>query len=230
MGWWRERLGEGLDALDRRVLPALQAWSGVDVDAERGRLRSAGWPFVDPEGLAVAPRHVAATAERVVDAACRTVGGAGAVTGLAGAAGIVPEAALWSVEVVRLAQRLAIVHGIDPRTPRGSLVVRRAVVAALGLPAGLGVGEGVVDARLSSLVRRDSASAALVRGAVRVAAWGTGRRAGRWIPGIGAASGAVDAPRRLRAAAAAMAEVVEMASAGARSAAITDVEELGGTR
>lgn len=138
---------EGVDALDRQAIGWILRRVSLDREAEAARLRSRGWPFYDP--LACEPVRIAdvdATAQRLIDeelvAQAGRRGGGGA----------------WGW--VRLLQRLAWVYGHDLSRPRGRAWLMQAVAAmwAVDLPA-----EGVVDTRVTSVVRGQGVAGGLVR-------------------------------------------------------------------
>lgn len=208
----REVMGEGLDAMDRGVLPWLYARASVDTEAERARLRARGLSFRDP-AVPGGPRDAAVgrTVDLLIDEAARTAGSTGALAGLAGALGIGPEAASWLVEMVRLVQRMAIAEGLDPHSVRGRVVLTRALSAALEVPLPR---DGLVDARLSRVARGRGVAGGLVRAVASRVAWQSMGRLLRWIPGLASAQAAVELPARTRAAAARARAVLREGVAG----------------
>ncbi len=124
----------------------------------------------------------------------------GGVAGLPGLLGVAPESVAQLALLVRLAQRLAVVFGLDPQTDGGRLRVGEAVADALGvvLPAG-----GVAEASLRDLARAARAAAEVASpapstGIVQASTFGADlgaaaraalARTMRWTPGVGAAVG-----------------------------------------
>jgi len=116
-----------------------------------------------------------------------------------------PEAATALVQTLRLAQRLAVVYGIDPDTDRGRILLSRALAAAwqVELPR-----EGAWSMNLRQLPelvrsrlpdRASLAAAPLARAVALRALVSAGKRVGRVVPGFGTALGAASARRQLRA-------------------------------
>jgi len=193
-----EALGQRLDA---DLIPALYAAASVPVPVLRAELRAAGQAFVDPEaGQVPEADELARTIAWVVKSSSRTAAAIGAVGGAGGLLSVAPELAASAVSVLRLAQRLALVHGIDPDTDGGKLVIARALAAAyevrlpdstrvttrmsdLGSMVRVGPGGGVVAGWVGKQVARQSLAAVV-------------RRAVRLVPGLSIGLGGFGAWRR----------------------------------
>jgi hypothetical protein len=172
---------------DRRVLPAITAAVSVDPDRVRQWLRLGARAFVDPE-RPERPDEAAvlATARFVVAQSQQRMALASGTLGLGGLATIPPEALATGVSSLRLAQRLAVVFGLDPRTDRGRVAVWMALAAAYEVdlpdqgPLGPRVSElpGALIGRIDPKDTALGVGAAVLRGsALRLLANAT-----RWFP------------------------------------------------
>jgi hypothetical protein len=200
---------------DESAIHAVYRAITVSVEGTRERLRGRGWLFLDPACAAPTSVDVRFTAERVVT---KSVAKATAVAGFAGLGGILsvpPEVAAEVVALVRLAQRLAIVYGLDPTTDRGERAVHQALSAGLEieLPAGGLLGMRVSDLSRVFVGRSPKRVSAAVTGAlVRQTTWMVAGRVGRFVPGLSAGFGAVRSRRRIREVGTRMVEVFERLS------------------
>lgn len=202
MSLWGEWLREGAEVVDARLPAWAYASVSVDVEAVRADLRARGLPFVDPLAPGARASDIEATARQVVASARGSASSLGAIGGLGGLLSMGPEAAGWVVLVLRLAQRLAIVHGFDPDTERGRVAVERALAAAfeLDLP-----GPGLLRSRASELLRPGLRAglddrSRLARGVVKGAAGLVTARLGRLVPVVSSAVSALDNRAQLAAA------------------------------
>lgn len=183
----RETLRDVVAQVDATLLPGLYAAVSVDPDRERARLRAARRPFVEPgAGDRPTREEVGRTAGWVIDQARGRVAVLGGIAGIGGAVTVPPEAALQAVAALRLAQRLALVHGLDPRTDRGEMAVWQALAAGFELPL---PGDGPVGMRVRELplvlvrgVAAKNAGGALATAMMRDAAWRIGHRFSRMLP------------------------------------------------
>lgn len=120
--------------LDSDLLPSLYAMAGLPTAQIRNELRAAGLGFVDPASDQVVDGLVIArTAQIVTRSSARRAAIIGVAGGVAGLATIPPELAATLVLSLRLGQRLAVVHGFDPETDAGKLILARALAAAHGV-------------------------------------------------------------------------------------------------
>ncbi len=142
-----DELGALFEQLDRGALPAAWRLVGIDVDSFRTSLRKRGFSFVDPERGPAAASAVEGTADRFVTRARRRATVVGAAAG--------NRPSVLSVLVVRLAWRLAIVYGTDPRTEAGRRATWMAVCTALDVD----LGPDPIAARLHDLPQRSTAIA-----------------------------------------------------------------------
>ncbi|MBM4391366.1 MAG: EcsC family protein [Deltaproteobacteria bacterium] len=214
---WRV-IAEGLGTrVDEDLLPAMYAAASVSTSQVREELRRAGLAFVDEEaGLVPEPDELRRAVDHVVRSAQIRASAMGAVTGLAGAAAMPPELVAAMVNTLRLGQRLAVVHGFDPETDHGKIVLTRALAAAMGveLPDSTRVATRVSE--LPVLVR---AAAPGSSGAVQWAAryvversvGSAAARVVRLVPGLGAGIAALSAWRRQKQVAARMCAVFHRA-------------------
>ncbi len=197
--------GELRTRLDGDLLPALYAAVSVPTAQIRADLREEGLAYVDSQaGQWPSSQQLEETSSRVVKHARRRGVGLGVASGLVGAVAIPPEVLGGLVLALRLGQRLAVVHGFDPETNAGRLVLWRAVAAAydIDLPAQSQVGMRVRD--LPELLRSQlpagpqaatwMARQVGVRAAVSVVSEIT-----RFIPGLGAGIAGFSAHRRTEA-------------------------------
>ncbi len=203
MASMRAWLGEALGEADAVFLG--RAYAAVSVDAERTRRRLgvARKPFVDPSATApYDPAAVDATARWVVEQSRLKVTALGGIAGLGGAASVPPEALASTIASLRLAQRLAVVYGFDPRSDRGEQAVWRALAAGFDVelppqgPAGLRVSQ--VPAVIVRGARSRYPAGALATAVLRQTAWSIGKRMTRWLalPVVSAGVSAAGAHRR----------------------------------
>jgi hypothetical protein len=192
------------ERLDEDLLPALYAAASVPTAEVRAWMRTEGIPFVDSEAGAYP------SAPELEDAAARVVAHSrdratalGVAGGLLGAIAIPPEVLASLVSTLRLAQRLAVLHGFDPESDAGRLVMWRALAAAYEVelptqgPVGLKVRE-LPDVLRSQLPATRQASAWLARQVVLRASTSVMSRVTRVIPGLGAGLAGIGAHRRTR--------------------------------
>jgi hypothetical protein len=227
---WRD----WLEAADERALPTLFALVSVRPESFRSWLRARDLPFVEPGSAPRGLREVDRTADHVVEQAGATGTGIAALGGLGGGLAAPSEAVAWAVATVRLAQRLAVVYGFDPSTPRGRAAVARALAAGFGAalpddgPSGLRVTEvlrGVATrqplpgpTQVGTLLAR-----AVMRRSVRLA---TGRL-GRLVPVVSSGVGAVENRRATLEIGARMKDVLRrLAEAGGASGVVVEALEV----
>ncbi len=218
-----EMVGDGLDAVDRGLLPWLYARASVDPAVERARWAQRGLAHVGAPGGPPSAVQLARTLDGIVDDAARAAGTTGALAGLAGAVGIPTEAAAWAVEVVRAVQRMAIALGVDPAGARGRVLVARALAEGLEIAV---PDSGPEDARLTGLVRGHGVRTAFARSVAARAGWLVSSRAVRWVPGVAAVHAAIDTPRRTRAVLARARAVLWRAASGPSVVAPVEATEV----
>ena len=226
-----ELLRELADHMDHRLPAGLYAAVSVRAEDERSRLRRRHRVFVDPAAAErVDPRDLAHTAARVISEGAIAPAGIAGIASLGGLATVPPEAVAQLVAIVRLAQRLAVVYGLDPETERGRLAVMHALAVALEIDA---PGDGPLDARLSDLpklvsLRNGGTTAlALARSALRASAWAVVRRTSRFLPMIGPGLSFVNTRARLETAGRRMHEEIRRRSGvDGRLADVTDAVEV----
>lgn len=139
---------EMLEHADRRLIAGWYAGMSIEPAAERRRLDALRWPYVHPDRPAPSPADVAMTARRVIETSRNRSAIFAGVAGLAGGWAMPSEVLGTALSTLRLAQRLAIVHGFDPETDRGRMALWRALAGALELEL---PPEGPVGVRLRDL-------------------------------------------------------------------------------
>lgn len=206
-----DALGE---RLDEDLLPSIYAAASAPTAETRAWLREQGLAYLDPEaGTFPAPEELAISVERILKQARGRATALSVAAGLGGALAIPPEVLAHLVQTLRLAQRLAVVYGIDPETDAGRILLWRALAAAyeIELPAEGPVG-GMRVRDLPELVRRQLPATRQATGwlarqvAVRTAQLIAGRIT-RLVPGLGAGIAGWRANRRVEAMGRRMAEV-----------------------
>jgi hypothetical protein len=206
-----EALGERIDT---ESLARVYVTASVPTAQVKAELRIRGVAWHDPDGPGCVVEQVAVTSERFVHEASTRAAFLGAASTLAGALALAPETAGMVVATLRLAQRLAVIHGFDPETDAGRMVMLRALAAGWGIevPAQLNLQLRARD--LPALVRARFAPAiaddlgARARSAV---ARGLARRALRAVPGLGAGMAGWSTRRKMLTAGARMRAVFERA-------------------
>ena len=200
----RDIASSWLARADQRLVGEVVAAVSVNTDEMRQRLRQARRPFLDPaETGRPSWAEVEQTSEFVIRQARVKVGALGGMASLAGLLSVPPEVVATAVAGLRLAQRLAIIHGFDPDTDRGEMAVFRALAAGfeVTLPE-----RGAMAVRVSDLpglvVSRgapdpSSAGGALVASVARQSASLIGRRVTRLVPVVFSGWSAVAARDRM---------------------------------
>ena len=217
MSPWRliaEAFGQRLDA---DLIPALYAAASVPTGDIREELRQSGHAFVDEvAGLFPEPDELARTVAWVTRTSTRRAVALGVAAGAVGFAAVAPAVVASALSSLRLAQRLAVVHGFDPDTEAGRLVISRALAHAyeVQLPESARVATRVSE--LPALVGPLGSSNMLTRWAGRQAMAGSVAavlaRVTRLVPGLGAAVAGVSALRTQGRHAARMCEVYARAT------------------
>lgn len=225
------------DRLDEELLPAIYAAASVPTAEIRAWMRDAGLPFVDHEaGLNPSTSELDDAADRLVRQARDRAVALGIASGLVGAVAVPPEVLASMVASLRLAQRLAVLHGIDPETDAGKLLLWRAMAAAydVELPEGM-IGMRVrelPDVVRAQLPATAQATAWLARQIALRTLTSVAGRVYRLIPGLGAGIAAFSAYRRTAEMGRKMRDVYRRATEGERFD-LGDVEaavEVGGGR
>jgi hypothetical protein len=231
---WTQLARDLADRLDTDLPARVPDTLAIDLPGFQAELQKKGLLFCDPTG-GQRPDESALdrTAEHLIRSASRAAAVSGAVSGMAGIAGVPPEVAWHLVQLLRLAQRLIVVYGHDPDQDKGRLLVQRAIAAGLEieLPAQAGLGLRVRDL---PAVLRDSTPTAhqgatwLAQAAIRQSAKAAIRPFSRSIPGLASAPAAWLARRSMRAQAQRMHAVIRRGSVGPRWAGgnTTDAIEL----
>ncbi len=218
-----QALGE---RLDEDLLPAVYAAVSVPTAEIRAWMQASGIAHVDPEAggrggaLPQGSGELEESANRVIAHARDRATALGIAGGFVGAVAIPPEILASMVSTLRLAQRLAVLHGFDPETEAGRIVMWRALAAAYEVklptqgPVGLRVRE-LPDVLRSQVPATRQASAWLARQVVlRTTASVVGRFT-RLVPGLGAGLAGFSAHRRTNAMGAKMVAVYARAMTAA---------------
>jgi hypothetical protein len=192
-------LTELLQELGLRLDEDLPPWAlksiSVDPSEFREQLEAKGFAYVDPTRLNQPSQdRVAYTAEKTIDKTVLRAGIGGALSGVAGWAGVPPEVVARVIQSLRLAQRLAIIYGHNPRSDRGVIHIRRALAAAWGIDLPV---QARMDMKLSDvpsavrggLPQIHKTPTWLMRVLIGQATATVGRKAVRMIPGLGSGIG-----------------------------------------
>ncbi|MDP2309035.1 MAG: EcsC family protein [Pseudomonadota bacterium] len=213
-----QALGE---RLDEDMLPAIYTAASVPTADVRAWMRDTGIPFHDPDaGTCPSTPDLDDASARIIAHTRDRATAFGVASGFLGAVAIPPEVLASIVATLRLAQRLAVLHGFDPETDVGRLVMWRALAAAYELelptqgPVGLKVRE-LPDLLRSQVPATRQASAWLARQVVLRATATIMSRITRLIPGLGAGLAGWGAHRRTHAMGGRMVEVYRRAMTGA---------------
>lgn len=205
------------ERLDEDLLPAVYTAASVPTSDVRAWMRDTGIVFVDPDA-GVYPHHTDLhdAAHRVVRHTRDRATMIGVAGGFLGAVAIPPEVLASLVSTLRLAQRLAVLHGFDPETDAGKLVMWRALAAAYEVelptqgPVGLKVRD-LPEMLKAQLPATQQASGWLARQVVVRATSTVVGRFTRIVPGLGAGLAGWGAHKRTRAMGARMIEVYRRA-------------------
>jgi hypothetical protein len=213
-----QALGE---RLDEDLLPAVYAAASIPTADVRAWMRDTGIPYLDPDtGTWPSSADMDEGARRIVAHTRDRATALGVAGGFVGAVAIPPEVLATIVSMLRLAQRLAVLHGFDPETDAGRVVMWRALAAAYELelptqgPVGLRVRE-LPDLLRSHVPATRQASAWLARQVVVRTTATVMSRVTRLIPGLGAGLAGYGARRRTHTMGARMVEVYRRAMTAA---------------
>lgn len=194
-----ESLGE---RLDEDLLPALYAAASVPTAEIRAWLREAGHAHLDADtGSFPAASDLDEAAVAVVRVTRDRATMLGLASGFVGPVAIPPEVLASMVQVLRLAQRLAVLYGFDPETDAGKVMLWRAIAAAYEVempmqgPVGLKVRE-LPELLRAQLPATRQATVWLARQVVVRTITSMASRITRYIPGLGAGLAGMGARRR----------------------------------
>lgn len=200
-----ERLRDVLRVVDQRAVDAIVRRVGVGTQETQVWLRQRGLAFVE-EGPRGRPgdAELDRTAEVVIARARSSAASVGALAGLGGLMSVPPDVAGRLVAVLRLSQRLAVVFGIDPETPRGHAAVLRALAAGFEVEV---PDHGLIDSRASAMVRAlvpgggqpGLLAERVTRAAVSSTLHGSVSHVGRLVPVVGSGIAARDNARDVNA-------------------------------
>jgi len=204
---------------DERLLSNAYVAISVNVRRVRTHFRESERPFFDPHAPGTPTLvEVDKTAEWVVEQVSLQTAIRSGLASLAGILSVPPEVLATVSALVRLAQKLTIVYGYDPKSDRGQMVMWRALAAGLetDLPESGPLGMRLRDvARVVSIPSTEQVGAAVTRALVRKSAWMVLRRVTRLVPVLSLGSSTVGGRRRMRAAGQRMITVLrQLAEAG----------------
>lgn len=193
-----EDLGHNiLSALDEGLIQALYRLASVEPEAVLAELSGPDRPVRNIEAVASLPVEVLdPIASRYIRQARRSAAVSGASLGFGGWVGVPPGLLHLVVLIVRLAQRLAVTYGVDFRTGRGEIELWKALASGVGANVDWEGTEAELIRRLPAVVTGTGtfANPLLVKAAqavlMRVAVT-AGTRVTRFLPVVGAGSGAV---------------------------------------
>ena len=201
---------------DERLLSNAYAAISIQVKRFRARLRDAEQPFVDPNNPEQCTIEQAnKTAEWVIEQVSVQTGIRNGIASLAGILSVPPEVLATVATLVRLAQKLSVVYGFDPRTDKGQVVMWRALAAGLEtpLPESGPVGFRLRDlTKVVSMPSSEQVGAAVTRALVRKSAWMVLRRVTRLVPALSLGSSTIGGRKRMKAAGRRMSQVLQKVS------------------
>lgn len=170
---------------DQRAVRAALERLSVPPAAVRASLARQGLAFVEPGHPPPPEVDLARSARALVLRSADRAAWLGLAAGASGPGSLVPEALALLTHLGRLAQRLAVLYGLDPTNEAGKLAIGRALAQAFDLPT---PAEGAWRLHLSDLASRSEASAwaPLARGLGGASLRRCAQQPWRWIPGLGA--------------------------------------------
>ena len=201
---WQQLLADLGDQLDGSVLPRLYDAASLEPSEIRADLDRRGIRRLDPTQPDLAPSRAQLdeSADRLVRSARRGATLRGAVAGMGGLLTVPPEAAVALVQLLHLAQRLAVLYGHDPHSDAGRLVLLQGLAEALDiqLPRQARVGLKLSDLPAiaqKQLPEATQSGAWLVRTLAARTAVTAASRVARVVPGLGAGLTAFQARRAM---------------------------------
>ena len=132
MAVWQDMVDEAVERADRASLGWFLTRVSIDPPTVRQQWTREGRAHL-VSGLSTQPsvHEVDSTARWVISRAAQRASTLGGVAGLGGVLSVPPEALAFLVTLVRLAQRLVLVYGMDPQRESGRMLVSRALHRAL---------------------------------------------------------------------------------------------------
>jgi hypothetical protein len=232
---WTQLARDLIHRLDTDIPTKLAGSLAINPQSLRLDLRRRQLDFMDPQsGQEPRAESLQRTTDRLIKDCARAATIGGAVSGIAGVAGVPAEVALRMTQLLRLTQRLMVVYGHDLTTDKSKLLAQRAIAAAyeISLPTQAGLQVRVCD--LPTLLRDSTPTAHqgatwLAQAAVRQTTRAVLRPIGRTVPGLASAPAAWRARKTIKGQAARILKVIQRASAGPgwRTQDSTDAVELG---
>lgn len=186
-----------LSALDDGLIQGLYRLASVDPAAVLDDLSTSGTPVEAIDAVRRVPVEVIdPLARRYVREASRAAAVSGASLGFGGWVGVPPGLLHLVVLLVRLAQRLSVVYGVDFRTGKGEIELWKALAHGVGADVDWEGTEAELMRRLPAVVTGTGtfSNPLLVKAAQAVLmriALSSGARLTRFVPVVGAGSGAV---------------------------------------
>lgn len=186
-----------LDALDDGLLQALYRLASVEPTDVMADLAARGRPVDSIEEIARLPVEVIdPLAAKYIRETSRSAAISGISLGIGGWVGVPPGLLHLTVLMLRLAQRLSVAYGVDFRTSRGEIELWKSLAHGVGADVDWEGTEAELMRKLPAVVTGTgaltnplllkAAQAVLMRVAVT-----SGARLTRFVPVVGAGSGAV---------------------------------------
>jgi|GEM_PF-1578917 len=193
-----EDLGRSVfSALDEGLIQALYRTASVDPAEVLERLSAPGRPVRTIEAVGALPvEFIDPVASKYIREASRSAALSGASLGFGGWVGVPPGLLHLTVLLVRLSQRMSVAYGVDFRTGRGEIEMWKALAHGVGANVDWEGTEAELMRRLPAVVTGTGtfANPLLVKAAQAVlmrVALSAGARVTRFVPVVGAGSGAV---------------------------------------
>jgi len=186
-----------LNALDDGLLQRLYRLSSVDPADVLADLSTGGRTIDRVDTVAALPVEVIdPVASRYIKEASRSAAISGVSLGFSGWVGLPPSLVHLMVLILRLDQRLAVAYGVDFRTDRGEIQLWKALATSVGADVDWEGTEAELMRRLPAVVTGTGtfANPLLVKAAQAVLTrliLRAGARVTRFVPVVGAGSGAV---------------------------------------
>jgi hypothetical protein len=222
------------ERIDEDLLGHLYERASIPTSEIVSELTKNGLVWDDPGTISSPSRQeLEDTSHRLIQSARRRASLRGALSGAVGLIAIPPETLAGMVQLLQLAQRLAVVWGHDPHADRGRVLLVRALSRALDLEL---PDQGQLSVRVRDLGRIAGRqlpdprhTGVLV--ALSLARFSLGRVGSglaRAVPGVGALAGGLEARRSLQMASQPMIEVYSRAWRGTAllEGPVEDAEEL----
>jgi len=219
-------LADLLSTTDRRLVAGWYRAVSVSPERVRGQLRRARKPFADPR-MDAQPTliEIDQTARWMIEQSRSGAATLAGIAGLGGLASVPPEVVARMVAILRLAQRIAVIYGLEPDSDRGRMVLWRALAAGMEVELD---DQGPVGFRSSEILLPATVEGSLARRMLRVNARKVGGRILRYVPVLSAALAVRDTRRDLLAVGERIATVMRSAAEleGGPAGVVEDAQEV----